>query len=429
MKYSEFLKKKIKHVHANGFKAKELNKNLFPFQKHMVEVALWHGRFAILADCGLGKTIMQLAWADAISKNTKGKVLVLAPLAVVAQTIEEGATFGIQVCEYGDPNDCQIHITNYENLAKIENIGEYKGVVIDESSILKNFDGEYKKLIIESFSKTPYKLACTATPSPNDDMEICNHAEFLGHGTRSEILATYFTHDGGETAKWRLKGHAVDRFWEFVSKWSLMVSNPSDLGFDGSKYVLPKINYIREEIMTPTRDNSGLFNSVSVSATEFNGELKLTREARIKRVAEIVNENPGENFIVWVNHNEEGQLLRSLIPDAVEVTGNDEKDFKKSRLLGFAKNEFRVLITKAKIAQFGLNYQNCRNQVFACPDFSFESLYQRVRRSYRFGQKQEVNIYLITTDTMQNVVAAINRKEEQFINMKNKMAKYATRTV
>jgi hypothetical protein len=256
-------------------------------------------------------------------------------------------------------------------------------------------------------------------------MEICNHAEFLGVGTRAEILAMYFTHDGGETAKWRLKGHAEDRFWEFVSQWAIMVSNPSDIGFDGSKYVLPEINYIKREIKTPIRSESSLFNDIAISATNFNQELRLTRDLRLAEVASIVNSQPDENFIVWIHHNEEGEILKRLIPGAIEVKGSDSREYKKDKLLGFARNEFRVLITKAKIAQFGLNYQNCRNQIFASPDFSFETLYQAIRRSYRFGQKNIVNIYLIVTDTMQNVMSVFTRKDGQFTNMKNKLKKHA----
>jgi hypothetical protein len=424
--YDKFLSSKRKVFIESGFDIHEedLNINAFDFQKYIVKKALKKGRYAIFADCGLGKTLMQMDWAYQVQRATGKPVLILAPLAVTDQTIEQGEQFGIEVIDFAHyKGEISNFILNYEQLENIDT-DIFGGVVLDESSILKNFDGEYKKLIIEKFKNTPYKLTCTATPSPNDDMEICNHAEFLGVGKRSEILAMYFTHDGGETSKWRLKGHAEELFWEFVSTWSIMVSNPSDIGFDGSKYVLPKINYKTEEIKTSTRDEYKIFNDVVISAINYNQELRLTMTERLERVAEIVNGSK-ENFIIWIKQDAEGDYLRKLIPDAVEVKGSDKKEIKKARLLGFAKNEFRILITKTKIAQFGLNYQNCHNQIFASPDFSFEGLYQAIRRSYRFGQKNIVNIYIIVTDTMQNVIASINRKEQQYLNMKNKLKKYA----
>lgn len=426
MTYQEFIQSKLKNIVPSGFDIdeSELHPMLFPFQKYCVKRALKQGKFALFEDCGLGKTFQQLEWARQVVKHTSRSVLILAPLAVTNQTILEGERFGIDVFEYNhaltDLVFPSILISNYEQLKNIKT-DDLAGVVLDESSILKSFDGAYKMLIIDKFKNTPYKLACTATPSPNDDMEICNHAEFLNIKSRSEILAMYFTHDGGETAKWRLKGHAEKLFWKFVSEWSLVVSKPSDIGFSDEGYVLPKLNYIKEEIKTEARDVSKIFNDVAISATNFNQELRHTMEERINRAAEIAN-NSTDNFIIWIKQDVEGEYLRKLIPDAVEVKGSDSPEYKKSKLLGFANDEFRVLITKTKIAQFGLNYQNCHNQIFPSLDFSFEGLYQAIRRSYRFGQKKEVNIYLITTDTMTNVIKSIERKENQFNNMKLKLA-------
>jgi len=278
-------------------------------------------------------------------------------------------------------------------------------------------------LILESFKNTPYKLACTATPSPNDPMEIGNHSQFLDVMTYNEVLAMYFVHDGGETAKWRLKGHGQSEFYKFISSWALMFSNPADIGFEAKGYNLPSLNYIEEQIKTKHRDNGLLFNDIAVSATNFNQELRLTLIDRLSKVAEVVNAS-NENFIIWIKQDAEGEELRKLIPGAIEVKGSDKQDYKESKLLGFANNEFRVLITKSKIAQFGLNYQNCHNQVFAGLDFSFEGLYQSIRRSYRFGQKNEVNIWIVTTDTMQNVINSIRTKQNQFEKMQNEMAKY-----
>lgn len=422
--YIEFLREKQKKIILSGFDIDEsiLNSLMFDFQKFIVKRALKAGKYAIFADCGLGKTLMQLEWANQVSKHTNRPVLILAPLAVSGQTIKEAEKFGLH-CEKlkSDVFGFGVYITNYEQLEKV-NCSIFSGIVLDESSILKNFEGATKKMILDSFAMTPYKLACTATPSPNDPMELGNHAEFLDVMTRTEMLAMYFIHDGGETAKWRLKGHAVKLFYQFVGSWSIMLNKPQDIGFPMDGYNLPKLNLHEKQIVTPKRDNGSLFNDAIISATNFNQELRLTKIERLEEAAKIVNQSD-ENFIIWIKQNEEGELLKKLIPEAVEVAGSDSPEYKEKMLLGFANNEFRVLITKTKIAQFGLNYQNCRNQIFASLDFSFEGLYQAIRRSYRFGQKNEVNIYLITTDTMSNVNQAINEKQKQFEEMQDQMSK------
>jgi len=413
--YKSFLRQKQKSIVHSGFEIteSELNSLLFPFQKFIVKRALKAGKYAVFADCGLGKTFMQLEWAFQVTNYTKGKVLILAPLAVVEQTIQEASHFNISLDN--------IDVRNYEQLDNID-CSIYSGIVLDESSILKNFEGATKKLILDSFAKTPYKLACTATPSPNDPMELGNHSEFLDIMSRNEMLAMYFVHDGGETAKWRLKGHAVKMFYQFIGSWAIMLNKPQDIGFEMEGYALPSLNLIEKEIKTPKRENGRIFNDAIISATNFNQELRITKVERLDEVAKIVNESD-ENFIIWIKQNEEGELLKKLIPDAIEVSGSDSNEWKKDKLIGFANNEFRVLITKTKIASFGMNYQNCRNQVFASLDFSFEGLYQSIRRSYRFGQKNEVNIYLITTDTMANVKTAIDTKQKQFLTMQEEMSK------
>lgn len=414
--YLDFLQTKQKTHILSGFDVdeKKLNNNMFDFQKFIVKRALKAGKYAIFADCGLGKTLMQLEWANQVCKETKSKVLILAPLAVVGQTIQEGLKFGIDMTN--------IDVQNYEQLDNIE-CSIYSGIVLDESSILKNFEGATKKQIIDNFISTPYKLACTATPSPNDPMELGNHSEFLDVMSRNEMLAMYFVHDGGETAKWRLKGHAVKMFYQFVGSWAIMLNKPMDIGFEMLGYDLPKLNLLENQIKIPKRDNGSLFNDAIISATNFNQELRLTKIERLDEVVKLVNDKPDENFIIWIKQNEEGEMLKKLLPDAIEVKGSDSNEWKKEKLLGFANNEFRILITKTKIASFGMNYQNCRNQIFASLDFSFEGLYQAIRRSYRFGQKNEVNIYLITTDTMANVKQAIDTKQKQFEIMQDEMAK------
>lgn len=421
MNYDEFLTNKEKTISPEGFDIdlSQLNPNLFDFQKTIVKKALQKGRFALFADCGLGKTFMQLEWANQIYKNTQKPVLIIAPLAVNRQTIEEGERWGITVKNaFADPN-ASIQIINYEQLDNVD-CGKFAGVVLDESSILKNYEGKIKTSLVEKFQDTPFKLACTATPSPNDPMELGNHSEFLGYMTRSVMLAMYFIHDGSDTSKWRLKGHAVKKFYNFVSQWAVMIATPSDIGYNSDKYILPTLNYVNKVIKTPPRDNGLLFNETAINATNFNNELRLTKIDRLEAAAEIVNKS-ADPFIIWIKQNEEGELLKKLIPDAVEVKGSDSNEVKEKNLLGFAKNEFRVLITKAKIAQYGLNYQNCNNQIFASLDFSFEALYQAIRRSYRFGQKKAVNIYIITTDTMSNVLSSIQNKQLNFEKMQKEM--------
>ena len=431
--YNEFLEQKKTQRIESGFKVEDadLNPALFPFQKYCVKRALAVGKFALFEDCGLGKTIQQLEWAQKVFERTSQPVLILAPLAVISQTIKEGEKFGYIVRDYDEfpinPDECGIYITNYDNLSNVE-VSAFVGIVLDESSILKNFQGKIRTFIIDSFRRTPYKLACTATPSPNDTTEICNHAEFLDVMSRSEMLAMYFVHDGGSTSDWRLKGHAKQSFWDFVSTWAVMLNKPSDIGFDDDGYDLPPLNVIQDIVETPKRDNGMLFNTSAVSATEFHKELRLTYKIRLDRVAEIVR-NSDENFIIWIGHDDEGKYLRSLLPDAIEVKGSDSREYKKDKLLGFGNGDFRILITKLKIAQFGLNYQNCHNQIYASLDFSFEATYQGIRRSYRFGQTDAVNIYLITTDTMQNVKDSFDAKQKAFKEMQLAMTEAMNRNI
>ena len=405
----------------------DLNPMLFPFQKHCVKRALKCGKYALFENTGLGKTIQQMEWGKQIVDHIGGKIIIIAPLAVVGQTIEEGRKFGYVVHRLDETDTDGLYITNYDQIENLT-ISDYVGVVLDESSILKNFDGATKQLIIDSFKQTPYKLACTATPSPNDVMELGNHAEFLDVMSRNEMLAMYFIHDGGNTSSWRLKGHCEQMFWDFVSDWATMIEKPSDIGFSDEGYVLPPLHLIEEHIQTAKRDNGMLFNDIAVNATSYNEELRLTIKERMQRTAEIVN-NSTENFIIWIKQDIEGDMLRDLIPDAVEVRGNEKPEIKEQKLLAFGQNKYRVLVTKLKIAQFGLNYQNCHNQIFASLDFSFESTYQGIRRCYRFGQINEVNIHLICTDTMQNVRESIRNKQAAFENMQRQMTEATNRNI
>lgn len=414
--YQEFIASKQRKLMDCGFDTDHVNGKLFPFQADIVRKALKRGKYAIFADCGLGKTFMQLEWAEQVAKHTGDPVLLLCPLAVSAQTIREAQRFGIDAQRY--PNGL-VQVINYD---QIDNVNEHKfsGVVLDESSILKNMQGKMRNAIIDKFKDTQYKLACTATPSPNDPVELGNHSEFLDVMKMTEMSAMYFVHDGGNTNKWRLKKHATEQFYQWVGSWASVLRKPSDIGHADDGYELPDLHFFETVVETGNRDNGLLFNDVAVSATNFNQELRLTKVSRMQEAVEIVQASD-EPFIVWIRQNEEGEMVRKLIPDAVEVKGSDKPEQKEQAFLDFIDGKFRVLVTKPKIAQFGLNFQHCRNQVFAALDFSFEGLYQAIRRSYRFGQRNEVNIYIISTDTMENVVQSIRRKQNQFEEMNKAM--------
>lgn len=414
----KFLNTKTIAEQYMGFEPSELNKNLFPFQNKVVQDAVKKGRYASFLDCGLGKTITQLEISEQFRKKTNKPSLILAPLVVTQQTMNEGEKFGIDV----GYNNSNIEITNYEQIGNLD-LSKYGSICLDESSILKNFQGKMKKQIIEGFENTPYRFAFTATPSPNDIMELGNHSEFLGQMKFKNMLSMYFINDMDTVQKWRLKGHAESLFWKWVSSWSVCATCPMDLGFNDKGYDLPKLNLIEHALKSKKLENGLLFNHLSVSSTNHNQELKRTFDVRMKKAIEL--SEGSDPVIVWVKHNEESSYLAKHIKGAKEVTGSMKPEQKKNLLLGFAKGDFRVLVTKPKIAQYGLNYQHCNIQVFPSLDFSFEGTYQAIRRSYRFGQKREVNIHLIKTDTMQNVVNAINRKQEQFKLMQNKLSEYA----
>lgn len=425
MQYSEFLKTKEKSFIACGFDAKRLNSKLFDFQKHIVKLACKKGRFAIFADCGLGKTFMQLEWSKQVINHIKKPVLILAPLAVVEQTLKEGMRFKYKIEKFNINNPqskSMIYIINYDQLKNID-VSIFGGVVLDESSILKGRDGKLSKLIINSFEFTPYRLACTATPSPNDHMELGQHSQFLGSMSYLEMLAMYFVHDGGQTSKWRLRKHATDNFWKFVCTWSISLDNPKTLGFEMKGYDLPDIEFI-EHIIPVENNTNTLFTSAAVSATDLNKDLRRSLDDRIKKAASLVNSN-NEQWIVWGLQNKETDLLYKNIDDSINVQGSDKPHIKSKNLLGFADNNFRVLVTKTSIASFGMNYQNCSNMVFCSYDFKFEAFYQAVRRCYRFGQKNKVKVHLLIPESQINVRKTILEKSKKHKLMISEMSKYS----
>lgn len=418
MKYEEFLKSKEKTFIESGFEVDEndLNPLLKDFQKYGVTTALRKGRFAFFFDCGLGKTFCQLEWSRLVNYKTNHKVLILAPLAIVEQTKKEAVKFNIDIDVFD--------ITNYDQLKNID-ISIYGGIVLDESSILKGRDGKLSSLIISKFRNFKYKLACSATPSPNDHMELGQHSEFLNGMTYLEMLAMYFVHDGGETSKWRLRKHAEDDFWKYVSSWSMAIDKPDTLGFNGVGYNLPEIEFI-EHIIKVENNNYTLFADVAVSATDLHKDLKRTFDDRINKTIELVNSND-ENWIVWALSNDETNALNKKIDEAINVQGSDKPEFKAKHLNGFANNDFRVLITKTSIASMGMNYQNCHNMVFTSYDFKFEQFYQAVRRCYRFGQEFKVKVHLLIPESQTNVRQSILNKQENHFKMIREMAKYSAK--
>ena len=414
-KYEEFLRRKEITVPSAGIDVENItiSDELFDFQRDIVLWALKKGKAAIFAGTGLGKTLMQLEWA----RHIGGTVLILAPLAVSKQTISEGGKFGITVhhCHsQEDVIDGRINITNYERMDRFD-FSKFLGVVLDESSILKAQAGKIRTQLIEYCQKTPYRLACTATPAPNDLMELCNHSEFLGVMSSGEMLATFFVHDGGEMRKWRLKGHAVHDFWQWVASWSVMLTNPADLGYDGGRYNLPPLRISQHTVHTE-RQPDALFAIEALTLQERQQARRDSVQDRAQECAALVNADT-DQWLVWCNLNSEADAMKALIPDAVEISGSDQPDVKERAAVDFAAGRIRVLISKPLIFGMGLNFQRCHKMAFVGLSDSFEQYYQSVRRCWRFGQEHPVDVRIITADTEGAVVENIQRKEKQFEEM------------
>lgn len=414
-KYEEFLRRKEIIVPSAGIDVENItiSDELFDFQRDIVLWALKKGKAAIFAGTGLGKTLMQLEWA----RHIGGTVLILAPLAVSKQTISEGGKFGITVhhCRsQEDVIDSGINITNYERMDRFD-FSKFLGVVLDESSILKAQAGKIRAQLIECCQQIPYRLACTATPAPNDLMELCNHSEFLGVMSSGEMLATFFVHDGGEMRKWRLKGHAVHDFWQWVASWSVMLTNPADLGYDGGRYNLPPLHISQHTVHTE-RQPDALFAIEALTLQERQQARRDSVQDRARECAALVNTDM-DQWLVWCNLNSEADALKALIPDAVEISGSDQPDVKERAAVDFAAGRIRVLISKPLIFGMGLNFQRCHKMAFVGLSDSFEQYYQSVRRCWRFGQEHPVDVRIITADTEGAVVENIQRKEKQFEEM------------
>lgn len=391
----------------------ELPESLFPHQRDIVTWALRRGRAALFAGTGLGKSIMELAWADAICKHTGGMALLLAPLAVSAQMLREAGKFSIPARIVSSQSECGdgINITNYQKLEHFD-ISQFNAIVLDESSILKNKDGHYASKLIGEFQNIPFRLAATATPAPNDFMELGQHAEFLGIMKQTDMLATFFTHDGGETQKWRLKGHAENEFWKWMASWAVMLRKPSDLGYPNEGYDLPPLVYDSHTVQAeyaPNVETGLLFPMQAETLQERITARRATVEDRCNLAASVTPlDRP---FVWWCNLNSEAELLTNLIPGSVNLHGGLDADDKERILVEFSEGKFTHLITKPSLAGFGMNWQHCADTGFVGLNDSFEQFYQAVRRFWRFGQTKPVTVRIIASEIEGATVANIKRKE------------------
>jgi len=425
--YDEFLKSKRANVEPVGFDVplQSLNPMLFDWQKAIVRWALHRGRAALFEDCGLGKTGQQLEWAFQVCchKGTKGNVLILAPLAVAEQTVREGNKFGIPITHAAKMSDCNlgINITNYEKLHHF-NPERFAGIVLDESSILKSFDGIYRKRIQDFCQNIKYRLACTATPAPNDLIELTNHAEFLDVMSGKEIIALFFKQDGNSTHEWRLKGHAREAFWKWMAEWSVAIRKPSDLGYEDGEFTLPPLK-IHSVVVDGKPTDGFLFPVEAHTMQERRGARRASMEDRVNLCANLVNAS-SEQWLVWCDLNAESAALAKSIKGAVEVRGDNSEEHKITSASDFTSGKIKVLVSKPSIFGHGMNWQHCRNMAFVGLSDSYEALYQAIRRCWRFGQKHPVNCHIITASTEGAVVANIKRKERQATDMFDQIVKH-----
>lgn len=427
MTYDEFLKSKEYQSIESGFDAKYLNENLFDYQEAIVKWALRKGRAALFEDTGLGKTIQQLSWAESVHKHTNEPVLILAPLAVAEQTKQEAHKFGIhcELCSSQEDVVNGVNITNYDKLHKFDT-DVFSGIVLDESSIIKSYSGKTTNELLERFAHTPYKLCCTATPSPNDYTEIGTTAEFLGIMPRSEMLSTFFINDcikrkgKQERIGWRLKGHAEKEFFKWISTWAMMIKNPKDLGFDGSRFDLPELN-IHEIVVESTTEETSLFVEYAETLTERREARKQSVEERVRIANKIAKKS--NQCLVWCDYNYESEMLYKAIHGSVEVKGSDDPEHKKNAMIGFAAGKIKTLISKPSICGFGMNWQNCNQMIFCGLSDSYEQFYQAIRRCYRFGQQNAVDVYVIISEKEMKVLENIKRKQAEHMRMSDEMIK------
>jgi hypothetical protein len=421
--YRDYLKSKMRLPPSFGHEADAIHEVLFPFQAEICRWAIRRGRAAIFADCGLGKTLMQLEWA----RQSGDRILIAAPLAVAEQTIAEALKLGMVVRKAEHPLDGPgVQITNYEKLHHFIG-GPYDGIVLDESGILKSLDGKTRTMLLREFTAIPRRLCCTATPAPNDLSELANHAEFLGVMSRVEMLASFFVHDSDQSGDggWRLKGHAQDEFWKWVAKWSVYIRKPSDLGFDDGEFQLPRLTISQETVQADWKPEGMLFNAGLGGIGDRREARRETMQQRIDRAATIIRAS-GEQWLVWCGLNDEGDgLEEALGDDCVQIAGCDDDDDKISKERRWRSGEVRTLITKAKIFGFGMNWQHCHKQLFLGIGDSYEQYYQSIRRCWRFGQKRDVEAVIVVSDAEQQVADNVRRKELDAIELATRIVEHA----
>ena len=424
--YSDFIASKRVFVPASPVRHAETSSLLFPFQREIVDWALARGRAAIFADTGLGKTLMELEWARHVAQH--GRVLIFAPLAVAPQTVREGLRFGIGVryaLDQADAGDARIVITNYERLEHFD-LRAFVGVVLDESSILKSFMGKTKRALVDRCSSVRWRLACTATPAPNDHLELGNHAEFLGVMTSHEMIARWFLPDTSTFGTYRLKGHGIEPFWDWVASWAVCIARPSDLGYDDAGYILPDLHRIPHTVEVDTSTDTGgeLFRTPDLSATGLHKEKRRTVDARAAKVNELVRAEKHETWLVWCDTDYEADALLEVLPKkgTVEVRGSHTREKKERAALGFVDGRIRALVSKPSIFGWGLNFQHCARQAFVGTSYSYEAFYQAVRRSWRFGQKREVDAHVVMASTEVALWAVLNAKRDGHEEMRGQMS-------
>lgn len=423
MEYAEFLKTKELKIIDAGFDVPEewLSDRLFPYQRDIVRWALKKGKAAILTGCGTGKTFMLLEWAHCVHRHTGGKVLIVSPLSIVSQTAREAEKFKIcdvTVCRTQKDVKDGLNITNYEMVEHFK-ASEFIAVVLDESSILKSFTSKTTTDFTDKFYHTPYKLLCTATIAPNDYTEIGTSCEFLGIMSRTEMLATYFVHDGGKTSDWRLKKAGVSKFWEWFATWAIYFNSPKDLDYDDEGYELPPLNI--ETILTKSEvEDYQMFVKVAETLQERREARKESMEDRTDKAYELTQTDPSQ-WLLWVDYNDESEVLRKKIPGCVEIKGSDEPETKAQASIDFADGSIRCLVSKPSIFGFGSNFQSCHNEIFCGLSDSYERFYQAVRRCWRFGQNEPVNVYIILSEKEVSILENIKRKQALMDEMQKNM--------
>ena len=432
--YRSIIASKAVRAVAGGLKSiPDLHPAMKSHQAHSTAFALEQGRAMLALDTGLGKSLCALDWGRVIVEKTNKPVMMFAPMAVAAQHEREAVKWGIDAKAIREPHEIttpRIYVTNYDRHHKFDP-DMFGGVILDESSILKSFSGQMSKALRSQWGDIPFRVCCTATPAPNDHTELGMHSEFLGWMSQTEMLTRWFLHDSMDTGTWRMKGHAVQDFWSWVASWARCVSKPSDLGFDNSGYDLPPLETFQHIVAADRSINAGqdrdgqalLFRMPDTSATAIHGEKRLTIDARAGAIADVVRSEPNEPWIVWVDTDYEADAIMAMLPEAVEVRGSMKPEYKEETLEAFSRGDIRILVTKPRIAGYGLNWQHCARMAFVGLSFSYEAYYQAIRRCYRFGQVRPVHVHVAMADTERAIFDVVSRKAGDHDAMKREMTK------